>query len=239
MKYALGLLGLAILPMTAMAADDDEPPRLWEGEANLSYIDRAGNTNSTNADFRGQAIRNGIDWRNTYKLEASNEYAEEERTAEKYFASGKADYKIDDKSYLFALLEYTNDNFSGFEYESSAVFGYGRDFLRTEKHDLSADAGLGYRRSELEDTGDIEEEAVLRLGLVYEWRINENTTFDEEFSTEIGEERTVTKSFTRLKVKINSSLFATLAYEIEHNTEVPPDTKNSDRKTLVGLNYTF
>jgi len=247
MKQKITILALAISPCVAFAADDTED-KLWTGEANLAYIDNSGNTESTNIDFRSKATREGEQWRNLFKLEASNETAKqvdangnksEVRTAEKYFASGKAEYKIGEKSYLFGLAEYTDDRFSGYDYEASLTFGYGRDLLRTDKHELSADAGVGYRESKLSETGDVEEEAVLRLGALYLWKISETATFDEDFSTEIGEEKTVTKSFTRLRLKINGSLNASIAYEIKHTDEVPEGVKNSDRKFLVGLNYTF
>ncbi|AUM14289.1 DUF481 domain-containing protein [Ketobacter alkanivorans] len=247
MKHKITILALAISPCVAFAADETEN-KLWTGEANLAYIDNSGNTESTNIDFRSKATREGEQWRNLFKLEASNETAEqvdangdksEVRTAEKYFASGKAEYKIGEKSYLFGLAEYTDDRFSGYDYEASLTFGYGRDLLRTDKHELSADAGVGYRESKLSETGDVEEEAVLRLGALYLWKISETATFDEDFSTEIGEDKTVTKSFTRLRLKINGSLNASIAYEIKHTDEVPEGVKNSDRKLLVGLNYTF
>lgn len=246
MKNKITMLALAIAPFTAMAAEDAEN-KLWAGEANLAYIDSSGNTESTNINFRSKATRDGEEWRNIYKLEASNETGEqtdangnekEVRTAEKYFASAKAEYKMGEKSYLFSLLEYTDDRFSGYDYEASVTFGYGRDILKGDVHELSADAGLGYRKSELE-TGDVQEEAVVRLGALYLWKISETATFDEDFSTEIGEDKTVTKSFTRLRVKINGSLNGSVAYEIKHTDEVPAGVKNSDRKFLVGLNYTF
>jgi putative salt-induced outer membrane protein len=248
MKRNITLLALAMAPLSVAMAADDAEKKLWAGEANLAYIDSSGNTESTNFDFRSKATRDGEEWRNIYKLEGSNETGEqtdangnekEVRTAEKYFGSAKAEYKIGERSYLFSLAEYTDDRFSGFDYEASLTFGYGQDIFRTDKHELSADAGLGYRRTELESNGDVDEEAVLRLGAVYLWKISETASFDEDFSTEIGEEKTVTKSFTRIKVKINGSLNASLAYEIKHTSEVPDGTKNSDRKLLAGLNYTF
>lgn len=237
MKKCLGLLTLVAIPVAAFA--DDEPPKLWEGEADLAYIERSGNTNSSNGNLRSEATRNGISWRNIYKLEASNEFSEDERTAEKYFASGKAEYNLSQVAYLYGLLSYQTDKFSGFEYETSAVFGYGQNFIESDTYELSGDIGLGYRFSEIEDTGDTEDEAILRLGAKFLWNLSETASFEEEFSSEIGEEKTVTKSYTRLKVKINGHLNAMLAYEIEHTSEVPPDKKNSDRKTLIGLNYAF
>lgn len=250
MKYQIALIALALAPASVMAAEEEEN-KLWSAEASLSYIDSSGNTESTNMDFRSGATRDGETWRNIYKLEASNETSEvaddlgneeEVRTAESYFGSAKAEYKIGEKSYLFGLLEYTDDRFSGYDYEASITFGYGRDFLKTKEHELSADVGLGYRESKETESGAVDEEAVLRLGAVYLWRISENVVFDEDFSTEIGEEKNITKSYTRIKVKINGSLNGFAAYEIKYTDEVPDETppiKNSDRKFMLGLNYTY
>jgi len=225
-------------------AEEAASDKLWSGEVTLNYYESSGNTESSLFSGKSKAVREGTHWRNTYKLEGDNETSEdlegnETRTAEKYFGSAKADYKITEKSFLFGLLEHTDDRFSGFDYETSITFGYGRQLIDTPEHNLKADIGPGYRRSEVEATGDVIEEALVRVGAQYVWTINENATFDEDFSSEIGEDKTVTKSLTRLKVKINGNLWGSISYEIKHTDEVPPGIKNSDRKTLLGLNYTF
>lgn len=237
MKKIVSIAALVLAPAVAIAAE--EPAKLWKGEANLGYIYNSGNTNSENLHFRSKATRDGEQWRNIYRLEAVNETSEEIRTAENYFGSAKAEYKIGERSYLFGLLEYTKDRFSGFDYEAAATLGYGQDIIRNEVHELSADIGVGYRVTELETNGDVEEDAIVRVGALYLWNINENTIFDEDFSYEIGEQRKITKSLTRLRMKINGSLSASIAYEIKHTSDVPPGTKNSDRTTLLGLAYTF
>lgn len=235
------LTAAVVVPALAEEASAD---KLWTWEVTLNYSESSGNTNATNFSGKSKAVRDGVQWRNTYKLEGDNETSEDDagnqvRTAEKYFASAKADYKITEKSFLFGLLEYTDDRFSGFDYEATASLGYGRQLIENDHHNLKADIGPGYRQSKLEETGDIEEDAMVRIGALYVWTINESAVFDEDFSSEIGEEKTVTKSLTRLKVKINGSLWGSVSYEIKHTDEVPPGIKNSDRKTMLGLNYVF
>lgn len=245
----------AVNTTTALAEEQNQPPqqnqpqaqnehakqdadRLWSGEVALGYLQSSGNTNTTNFNGKSKAIRNGETWRNTYKLDGNNESSEDERTAEDYFASFKADYKLDEDSYLFGLEEYTDDRFSGYNYETSTTFGYGRVLIKNDRHVLSGDVGLGYRYSELDD-GDVEEDAVVRVGGLYKWTINESTTLDEEFSVEMGEDKRTDKSLTKLQVKVNGNLWGFIAYEIKRVSDTPPDVKNSDRNTSVGLNYQF
>ncbi len=243
-KLSLVVALLATAAPTSLLAEDAPADKLWKGEVTLNYSQSAGNTNATNFAGKSKAERDGESWRNTYKLEGDNETGEDDegnevRTGEKYFASARADYKVSDKSFLFGLLEHTDDRFSGYDFETSVSFGYGRQLIETEHHNLKADIGPGYRYSEFEDTGLEEEEAMVRVGAQYVWTISENAVFDEDFSSEVGEEKTITKSLTRLKVKINGSLWGSVSYEIKHTDEVPPGIKNSDRKTLFGLNYVF
>lgn len=223
----------------------------WSGEVGLTYIEKSGNSNNTSFNGKSKAIREGEIWRNTFKLEGANESAEEVRATENYFASAKLDYKLDEDAYLFALEEYTDDRFSGFDYESSTTFGYGRELFDNGKHKLSGDVGSGYRRSKLIEASTIEEEAIVRLAALYRWTISETTVFEEDANSEFGEDKTVSKSLSRLKFKINGSLWATIAYEIKHTSNAPfddpsPDevvdveeVENSDRTTSVGLNYSF
>lgn len=240
----------AMLLMTIATASEkeDNEEKVWGGEANLAYINSEGNTQSTNLNFRSKAEREGKIWTSLLKLEASNEIVERteeersgiDRVAEKYFSSGKGEYNLTEKSYLFGLLEYTVDKFSGYNYDLVSTFGYGRHIFDSATQELSADIGIGYRQSELDEEPEaIEEDAIIRLAALYKWQITDSTTFEEDFSVEAGEDKNVTKSYTRLKVKINGSLSATLAYELEHVSDVPPDIKNSDRKTLFGLAYEF
>lgn len=235
---------LAASTSTPLLAEDAPADKLWSGEVTLNYSQSSGNTNATNFNGKSKAERDGKVWRNTFKLEGDNEVGEDAegadvRTAEKYFGSARADYKVTEKSFLFGLLEHTDDRFSGYAYETAISLGYGRQLIETPQHNLKADIGPGYRYSEVEETGDAEEEGMVRIGAQYVWNITDRAVFDEDFSTEVGEEKTITKSLTRLKVQINGSLWGSISYEIKHTDEVPPGIKNSDRKTLLGLNYVF
>lgn len=244
------LAALALTCTVPAWAGKAATPLGWSGEVGIGYMEKSGNSRSTSFNGKSKAIREGEQWRNTYKLEGANESAEDVRTDENYFAATQADYKMGEDAYWFALLEYTDDRFSGFDYESSITFGYGIKLINDTGHSWAVDAGLGYRRSEEALIDDTEEEAVARLGTRYKLKITDTTVFEEEASTEIGEQRTVSKSLTRLKFSINSSLWASLAYEIKHTTDAPlgvslsssnttMTAKNSDRTTSIGLNYTF
>lgn len=144
---------------------DDAPG--WRGEGKLSYMLSQGNSETETLGSKAKAIYNGDRWRGTGTAEALNSSNKEVRSAEKYFASLQLDFKFDQDSYLFSLLEHEDDRFSGFHYQTSLTAGFGQTLLDNETHKLSFEAGPGYRRSEIEDGDSVEEEIVVRAALNY------------------------------------------------------------------------
>jgi putative salt-induced outer membrane protein len=241
MRFVTGLLSVQLLSMACLAEAEatGAADKLWSGEVSLAYILSNGNSENETLGTKSKVIRNGDKWRGTGRFDAVNSSSEEERTAEKYFVSGQLDNKLDDVSYLFTLLEHEDDRFSGFHYQTSLTVGYGRTFIDDGIHKLSAEVGPGYRRSEVEAGDSLDEEAVIRAAVDYGWQVSESAEFTEEFSSVIGDERSVSKSLTKLKVKINASLAMSLGYDLKYTSDVPPDTAKTDSTTLVGLDYSF
>ena len=191
--------------------------------------------------------------RDSFKADANTEKEEDpdteeyNRTDENYFASYKLDRKLgeDAKNYLFNVLTYQKDNFSGYHYEASYAIGLGRRWIDSDLQTLDAEIGPGYRVKCLEpqDTymscHNSEEDAIARIGIKYELRVSDNTTFKEDFSTEVGEEGSDTRAETSLTTAINSSFALRLRHLLEHNSSVPPGTKETDHTFSVGVVYTL
>lgn len=241
MKQASIIALPAILLMSSplIAADQEAEKGPWSGEVSLTYIMNKGNTESETIGAKLKTTRESEDWRFHYKLEGTNESKDEVRSQEKYFGSAKADMKLGEKSYLFGLVEYEDDRFSGFDYQSSVTIGYGRTMLENDNHKLFLEGGPGYRRSKLEETQETEEEGIFRAALNYAWKVSDTTKFTEELSSEWGEEQTISKSKTQLKTKINSSLSMTLGYDVKYSSEVPEDAEKRDSTAYVALDYSF
>lgn len=216
-----------------------EESKAWTGEASLAYIINNGNTKGETFGAKVKTVGDWQSWRVTAKLDGLNQSNETGRTGERYFASGKLDRKFDEASYMFALLEHTDDRFSGYHYQTSLTVGYGRTVIDSDKHNLSIEVGPGYRRSEVEMGDKLAEEGFGRAALDYKWSISETATFTEELSVEMGDESTISKSSTKLKSKINNAFSLTLGYDIKHNSDAPDGTKNSDSTTYITLDYSF
>lgn len=213
--------------------------RSWKGESELGLVLTEGNTETSSINGKLKVEQSLSQWRNTYQLDVFTASENEEVSAEKYSFSTKADRVVSDQNFLFGLLTYEDDRFSGFDYESSFLLGYGRKLLDTSKTRLELEVGPGVRfsRAEGETT---EDEAILRSAGLYQYHMSEHAYFEQKLSVDGGDERVVTKSVSALVSQLVGGLAMKLSLSVKHNSE-PADAskKSTDSETSVTLVYGF
>lgn len=252
-KWLALACGAAVMPAVIHAQEAEQESaqeRAWDIEMEAAYLLKRGNSESESVLGKINAAHDGVNWRQTVKAEAvntvgENDNGEEERTAERYYASYKLDRKLADNNYLFNVVTYDKDNFSGFHYQASYALGLGRRFLDTPSHTLDLEAGPGYRVECLEpedsytSCDDKDESVIARFAGDYKWKISENASFRQSVATEVGEENTSIRSETSVTSKINDHFAMRLSHLVTRDSEVPAGTHNTDQETTVSLVYTF
>ncbi|MEE4251697.1 MAG: DUF481 domain-containing protein [Alcanivoracaceae bacterium] len=235
------------------AEDAAEADRSWKGEVELAYLIKRGNTESDTAQGKLNAERDGVKWRHTAKVEGSNTQAEDSttgdkvRTGERYFASYKLDRKLGDDSanYVFNILSYDKDLFSGYHYQASYALGIGRRWLDNDRHTLDTEFGPGFRSFCLEpetsytECENTEDGAIARLAMKYNWNINDGAQFREEITSEIGEDASTVRAETSLTSRINGSLAMRISHLLKYTSEVTAPAKKTDNELTVSLVYSF
>lgn len=250
---------LTVASAAVFAAEEGDTDRKWEADISAGMVIERGNSDTNEIKGNFNAAREGILWRNTMKLEGSNkeeavvtdptipDKKEYVRTDERYYGLYKLDRKLGENSanYLFNVLTYEKDAFSGFQYQATYAVGLGRRWIENEKHTLDAELGPGYRWQCLEEessyfgcTND-ENEAIVRAALKYKWLISENADFRQEVSSDIGRDSRSTRAESILNSKINSHFSLRVRYLLEHESEAAPGAKESDHEFSVGLVYTI
>lgn len=211
----------------------------WSGEGDLGYNRSSGN--STNEALRGKlALQRSQDrWTHGVEIEAVNSSSDEERTAEYYVGRWESKYELNERWYGLGQLRYEDNRFSGYEYQASATGGLGYHAINTDRTVLDLEGGLGYRKSEEQDTGVTLEEVVFNGGLHYRFKVTDTTSLSWDILTLAGDDNTYVESDMGVQVAINSALSMRLSHIIKHNTDTPADTKKTDRLTGVSLVYSF
>lgn len=220
---------------SAMAA----PHSRWSGEAELGFVSTSGNTETETFNAKAKVVNDRERWRHTGKLDVLTASDEGDRTAERYFLSEKSDYKLSRISYLFLLLTYEDDRFTGYDYRASESVGYGRTVISRTNLTLDLEGSIGARQSELIATGNRSSEGIARLAGALNWKISDSAKFSQDLESEIGEDATITRSVSALTTTVAGNLAAKFAVRVKHTSDVPPGIDNADIETSTTLVYTF
>ena len=246
MKYPLMLAALAATSLSVQAADDTKLG--WNTSAELGAITTSGNTKGTSVTGKIDAKQEMAQWSNEYVLSAFFKEDEKtdvngnrfsEKSAERYFASGKAGYKLDtDHAKLFIFGSHTEDDFGAYTKYSLISAGYGDRLYQGDGISIDAEIGPGYYTGKT--SGDITEKgALVRTAGSLDWVISDSATFRQLLSLEAGSDNKRTQSETSVSARINGSMQMKAAFTVMHDSEVPVGKKNTDTQTSLTLVYSF
>ncbi|MBT8084937.1 MAG: DUF481 domain-containing protein [Woeseia sp.] len=236
----MGTLAVSCTMATSVVAQEagaaEEGP--WAGSAALGYLATSGNTDSASLNAQFEVSYTQDKW--THLLDATAIKSEEggQSTAEAYKLGWKSEYSISEFNYLFGRVVWRKDLFSGYDQQVSETLGYGRRLIETEKHHLSAEAGLGARQSTLRD-GTKENDTILRAGALYRWQLSDTSQFVQELAIESGSSNTYLESITALRTRLLNDLALVASYTVKNNSDVPVGTEKTDTFSALSIEYAF
>lgn len=211
----------------------------WSGEAELGGAFTTGNTEERALDAAVKLLRENATWRHELKSEFEWTNADDETTRRRLQAEYELAYNLSRRSYLFGLVEYEDDRFSGFDYRLLESVGLGYRLLSGDTYFLGIEAGAIARQSIIDITGVTEDEYGGRFNTILNWDITDKLTFENEASALIMGSSTTIETSTGLKVGFSKSLAGRLRFDYERNSNVPVGKKKTRTKTRVTLVYGF
>lgn len=216
----------------------EEKEKVWSGNIEFGADYSTGNTEEEN--IKGEATLNyeKDKWKNTLEVKADSGKENDTRTSEEYRVENQTKYLLEEHNYVFGELGYVNDRFSGYEYRISELLGYGHHFIKEDDMTLSGEAGVGSRQSQLEGQEE-EVSALAKVKAIYDWKINDGLHFHQDLSYSIASDAGITESETSLKSSITDTLYLKLGFSVEHISDVPPNTENTDTQTSITAGYDF
>lgn len=231
------VLLLSVLCSAAVQAAED-PDRPWSGKAALGVLATSGNSETTNANLGLELKYDSELWHHIAQLAAAGADSEGQTTAERYKASYKAKRDFSEHNYLFGLVNYEKDKFSGYDRQISETIGYGRRLLEDDRHVLNLEAGVGFKQSDLRD-GTSENGAIVRLASDYLLNISPTAQFTQEIGIEQGSGNTYLESISAIRATLIEQLGLVLSFTIKTNSDVPAGSEKTDTFTAISLEYGF
>lgn len=221
----------------APAAATTPPKPAWDSSIEIGAVISTGNTDQRSFKFRADTEHDGPRMRHTFHIDEFRQSQDGVVSADKFYGSYQADYKLEDPNALFGRYSYDNDKFSGFTFQEDLTFGYSRRLLTRPNMSLQGDIGAGARHSKLEGDGSTDE-AIVRLALKYKWQVSESAAFKQNLSIESGN-NSIYRSETSLQTTIVGNLAMKVSYMVKHQTNVPVGRKQTDTETSLTMVYNF
>ena len=214
-------------------------PGEWSGEIELGGGRATGNTETEEVNAAAKVGYTRGRWE--AEATASYDFAKDAGiiNTQHLRLGGTAKYLFTDRAFVFGLIDYDDDRFSGFTYELTQAGGLGYKVIQSDDLDLEVTAGPALRLSEAKATEEQLVEPGARGGLELRWQVSDNATFSNKASITWGEERTITENTAALTMKIIGSLSGRLSYHLEHNSGAPAGTEATDTLTKASLVYGF
>jgi len=239
MLTRITILMVALIAMPTRAQDEaEEESGPWSGNVSFGFLSTSGNTENSNLNGKLEVGYTTGRWNHLFDAYAINASESNVTTTKAHGAGWKSEWNLSEHNFLFGQLSYREDRFSGFPTQFSQAVGYGRRFIDTTAHTLSAEAGAGARQSERADGVD-ENDFIVSGGLNYKWTISESANFTQDLKIEYGENNTFTESISAVSTNIVGALALVVSYTIRNNSDVLPGTVNTDTFTALSLEYGF
>ncbi len=225
---------LVLATATGYAQNEDG----FSGRVALGYLATSGNADNQNLSTSFDLGWTYAPWHHALTGSAVRASTDNVTTAEAYSLDWQSDYDLSERSYVFGLVAWNDDRFSGYDQQIREVIGYGRRFINTERHALNGEVGAGARQADFRD-GTNQDETILRLSADYLWTISDTAQFSQTLAVDRGSFNTYTETVTKLTANIRGNLSIVLSYTIKNNSTVPAGIVKTDTFTAFALEYTF
>jgi len=226
----------------SVAIDPTQLPevRVWDGTGEFGLVNTTGNTESVALNFRLNFVRTGERWRHRFTGTALNTSEDGINDNERYTVEVQSDRKLSDKSWLFGAFRWDADKFGAYDPQLSLSAGYGYQLMKSDRHELKGEFGLGYRKLEERVSGLSSSEGIGRFVLDDWWQVFGNTVWTNRLLVETGSSNTFTQFDTSLSVSMTDKFAVKLGFQARNNTKIPPgDSENTDTITSANVVYNF
>jgi len=233
MTLSLSAPAGAVVPQAA----PPPPPPAFEGSAEFSYVGTSGNSDTQSLGLGTTLIFRPGAWTITSKAALVRNEDRGTTKAQSTTLSTQAERKISDRFSLFGSHEYLRDRFAGISQRNTVEAGLEFAAVRTDRHLLDLEAGIGYA-NEHRLTKPDRSSGVGTASATYKATLSDNATFENEVQAvtalDKGRDQRVTNA-----ASLSAKLTTLLSLKVKHTTRwvrsPVPGFKKTDTTTAVAL----
>ncbi len=242
-NVAKAALAGSLFLLTAGVYAQDETKvaeRDWTGNGEFGLVSTTGNTETLALNLKLKFVKKSEKWRHRFAGSALASSKNGVKDNERYTLELQSDRKFSEQSYMFGSFRWDADKFGAYDPQMTATTGYGRELMKTERHELKGEIGAGYRNLKETLSGASSSEIIVRLLLNDAWQMFKSTHWTNRLLIEAGADNTFTQFNTGVAVSMNEQFALKFGFEIRNNSNVPTgNTEKTDTTTTMNLVYNF
>jgi putative salt-induced outer membrane protein YdiY len=231
---------VAVTDIVALARP--QPAVTIDGGANAGFVASGGNTDVNSLRLDGEVVTRAA--ANRYTAGAAVNHASDHGTenAENWTGSFKYDRFLTTRLFVNANSIFTHDKFRDLDLRTALGAGVGYQVIDTTRLKLTADAGLGYVKENLEalpddSYGAARESAKLDLFVVPD-RVQLFHNHDGYFGV-TGHDNLFFRTQNGARVGLAAGFVTTLQLDLDYDKSPAPGRKNTDRTFALTFGYRF
>ena len=220
----------------------------WSGEGSFSAGVSTGNTETTDLGLSLDIKKSAGLW--THSASAKADFGETDGTETKnrVFLSGRSDYQVAEKTFVFGVASYEKDEFSGFESRYFLGGGAGRILLEGEQANWKISVAPGIKVDEVRATyasgalvtpAETEESFSVLGNSEFSYQFNDNVSFSNNTGVIYAEESTQFTNTTAITAALTDTLSARFSFDVRHDTNPPLGFESTDTSTRISIVYKF
>lgn len=146
-----------------------------------------------------------------------------------------------ERNYLFSIIDYETNTPADIDSSTRQIFGVGYRLWRDKTNYLTAGVGIGRKRLEREESGEVEEGGIGYLGLSFVRKLGERARFEARFDSDFGGENRFTEFDFGFVWKFGSPVSLKLGYEARQNSDFRradnPFDESVDARATLSLEF--
>jgi len=253
-KFGVALMATTALGFATTASAQDG----WSGEASLAGSKTTGNTETTDLGLALNLQKETDVWRHTVRGSADFGRVSGVNNKERFTLGYQIDRDINDRMYVFGNGDWYKDDFGAFKDGYYLGAGLGYKLVLPAPLGWDVEAGLGYRSQnpqipgvsdsftqadlDLADlNGDFDRTNELAARGASKLKYDFNDSVSLYNNSEILYSSSDTYVWNEIGVTANlmGNLAARASYRVDHHSDVPTGTENTDTITRFGVVYTI
>jgi putative salt-induced outer membrane protein len=222
--------------------------KAWTGEGSFSASISQGDTNSTDlaAALKVQHARGR--WSESLRLDGEYDKDNHQETENRIYGRFQLDYRFNPKWSALVYASAENDKYSGFGWRYFLGIGAGYDAIHSKQMDWVLHAGPGYKIDHVRAypaepplteviPETVEESLGLGLASRFRYKFNDKLQLTNDTGMVYVPLSTEIENTIALTGDLWDNFKVRLSYEIRHDTDPPPLTKQTNASTRVSLVY--